>query len=103
MCLVWGRQMNLPPVLAVRASKEDEVVIDIEMSAELEAFHGHFPGHPILPGVVQIDWVARFAMLHLNIEKLSARDFQVKFRNIIRPGNPVSLLLQLDRTRNRLS
>jgi 3-hydroxymyristoyl/3-hydroxydecanoyl-(acyl carrier protein) dehydratase len=94
--------MNLPPILAVDVSP-DRAVCTIGVPTDLKAFRGHFPVHPILPGVVQIDWVVRLAGLHLGIDALSARDFQVKFRNIIRPGAPLSLILQIDRTKNRLS
>jgi 3-hydroxymyristoyl/3-hydroxydecanoyl-(acyl carrier protein) dehydratase len=94
--------MKLPPVLAM-ASKKDEVILDIEISPQMEAFCGHFPYNPILPGVVQIDWVVRFAALHLGIEEPAVRDFQVKFRNVIRPDVPVSLTLKVDHSKNRLS
>jgi 3-hydroxymyristoyl/3-hydroxydecanoyl-(acyl carrier protein) dehydratase len=94
--------MKLPPVLAI-ASKKDEVVLDIAISPHLEAFCGHFPNNPILPGVVQIDWAVRFAVLHLGIMEPAARDFQVKFRNIIRPDAPLSLTLKVDHSKNRLS
>jgi len=95
--------MKLPAVLATQASKKDEVILSIEISPRLEAFCGHFPDNPILPGVVQIDWAVRFAAIHLGIKELAVRDVQVKFRNIIRPDNPISLTLQFDRSKNRLS
>ncbi len=95
--------MKLPLILAVDNSKKDEVVLGIGIPAELEAFRGHFPGNPILPGVVQIDWAVRFAALHLGIAEPGARDFQVKFRNIIRPEDSIFLTLQLNRSKNRLS
>src|SRR5271168_740751 len=94
--------MNLPPIQKVDASP-DQVTFTIGVPADLEAFRGHFPDHPVLPGVVQIDWVMRLAALHLNIDGLAARDFQVKFRNIIRPGVLLTLSLQIDRSKNRLS
>ena len=95
--------MKLPDVLAINASKIDEVVLALAIPAQLEAFSGHFPNNPILPGVVQIDWAIRYAALHLGITKPETRDFQVKFRNIIRPNAPISLTLKIDRSGNRLS
>jgi 3-hydroxymyristoyl/3-hydroxydecanoyl-(acyl carrier protein) dehydratase len=94
--------MKLPHVLAI-VSKKDEVVLDIELSPQLEAFRGHFPNNPVLPGVVQIDWAVRFTALHLGITEPAARDFQVKFRNIIRPDIPISLTLKVDHSKGRLS
>ena len=94
--------MKLPNVLAVDTSKNNEVVIDLELPPQLEAFCGHFPDNPILPGVVQIDWAVRFASTYLGIQNISARDFQVKFRNIIRPNAPLSLTLQFNSIKNQL-
>ena len=93
--------MNLPPVLALDTSQES-VTLTLEIPPQLEAFAGHFPGHPILPGVVQIDWAMRFAALHLGITARSARDFQVKFRKTICPHDVISLVLQLDGHKNQL-
>jgi len=95
--------MKLPAVLAVDDSKENEVTLTIGMSPELVAFSGHFPDNPILPGVVQIDWVMRFAAVHFGIKKIAAPDFQVKFRNVIRPGEPIALTLKLDHSKRQLS
>ncbi len=95
--------MKLPSVRSVKASKDNEVILDIALSSEHEAFHGHFPNNLILPGVVQIDWAVRFATLHLGITDLNSRDFQVKFRSIIRPNAPLSLTLQFNVPKNQLS
>jgi 3-hydroxymyristoyl/3-hydroxydecanoyl-(acyl carrier protein) dehydratase len=95
--------MKLPTILITNTSKKDEVMLDLEISSKIEAFHGHFPGNPILPGVVQIDWAMRFASIYLGVEKPAMHDFQVKFYNIIRPDVPISLTLKFDRPRNRLS
>jgi len=95
--------MILPPILSIDTSKTDEVVLDLEISAGLEAFGGHFPDQPILPGVVQIDWALRFANLYLNVMEQAARDFQVKFRSVIVPGKPLFLILHIDRSKKKLS
>jgi 3-hydroxymyristoyl/3-hydroxydecanoyl-(acyl carrier protein) dehydratase len=94
--------MKLPALLTIDSPKMDEVVLDIDTSIESGVFDGHFPGNPILPGVAQIDWAIRFATLHLGINVPVAREFQVKFSNIIHPNDPVSLTLQLDRSKDRL-
>ena len=53
-------RLPLPEVLA--ESREDGTVeLKLRLSPSLECFQGHFPGFPILPGVVQIDWAVRFA------------------------------------------
>ena len=94
--------MKLPAHLAVDTSKQDEVRISLEVSPDLEAFAGHFPDNPILPGVVQIDWAVRLAGQHLGLTE-RPRDFQVKYHHIIRPNEPLLLTLKLDPVKRQLS
>lgn len=95
--------MKLPTVLAVDKLNETEVTLTLEISSELEAFAGHFPGNPILPGVVQIDWAVRFSSIYLDLRKASAPQFQVKYRNIIHPDILITLTLLFNRSKNQLS
>ena len=48
----------LPTVLE-RVSGPGET-FTLAIGADLIAFRGHFPGNPVLPGVVQVDWAIRF-------------------------------------------
>ncbi len=70
------------------------VEIDISLPPELFYFQGHFPGRPILPGVVQIDWVVRFADRYLGTNIESAQNFKVKFKSIIEPDRLLTMVLQ---------
>jgi 3-hydroxymyristoyl/3-hydroxydecanoyl-(acyl carrier protein) dehydratase len=93
--------MNLPTLRDVRHA-EDEVTLDLAVPATLDGFRGHFPGQPVLAGVLQIDWVMQFAARHLGLDQAVARDFQVKFRRVVRPDDALSLHLRLDRPRRNL-
>jgi 3-hydroxymyristoyl/3-hydroxydecanoyl-(acyl carrier protein) dehydratase len=86
--------MNLPAVRDV-SRIGNAVRISLSVPTELDVFQGHFPGEPILPGVVQIDWAVRLAAEHFAIEPV-ASDFQVKFRQVVRPGQDLSMTLTLD-------
>ncbi|MFO1252509.1 MAG: AMP-binding protein [Inhella sp.] len=69
----------------------------IEVEARHPGFDGHFPGHPVLPGVVQLDWAERFgreAFAHL-LPAFAGLD-QLKFQQVIPPGARVELELQCD-------
>ena len=55
--------MLLPQVLSSTASG-DSAVYRIRVPPALEHLRGHFPGFPILPGIVQLDWAVRFGRLH---------------------------------------
>jgi 3-hydroxymyristoyl/3-hydroxydecanoyl-(acyl carrier protein) dehydratase len=86
-----------PLVSAVVQSGPDQVRISLVLPSDHPAFAGHFPGQPILPGVVQIDWATRLADTYLASGFLAACDFQVKFRQVITPEAALSLDLRFDR------
>jgi hypothetical protein len=62
--------------------------------ANLNWFDGHFPGQPVLPGVVQIDWAIYYAK-QLGFETNSFLDIpRVKFSAIIEPEAVLRLTLE---------
>lgn len=79
------------PVLpAVAASSTGEITVRTTVPSESPWFSGHFPGDPILPGIVQIAMVVEL----LRAAGLSCRPGAVKrvrFRRIIRPGEEIVL------------
>lgn len=81
---------------------DDEVAIELVLPADHKAFLDHFPGHPVLAGVLQIDWAMRFAARYFALDQNVALDFQVKFRRVIGPGEDLSLVLHLDRVRSNV-
>jgi 3-hydroxyacyl-[acyl-carrier-protein] dehydratase len=93
--------MNLPPYDII-ATLPDEVRIALHLDAAHPAFLGHFPGLPMLAGVIQVDWAMQLAS-HLGIGQRAANDFALKCRHIIRPGRDLSLILRLDRTKGLLA
>ncbi len=85
----------LPDVLARRQEGED-VVFELWVSPEQSFFAGHFPGRPILPGVIEVHWAIGLARelgwVQGDFEALE----QLKFNALIRPG--ARLLLRLGRS-----
>lgn len=61
-------------------------------------FRGHFPGFPILPGVVQTHFACVFAKRFLGAPASPRRIFKLKFSQMIFPGETV--LLELERSGN---
>ena len=84
------------PVLLGAVQEADGVTLDLLVPADLAWFEGHFPGQPVLPGVVQLDWVMRLAAGHLGIARRAGCDLKVKFRRIIGPDTRLTLDLRVD-------
>jgi acyl-coenzyme A synthetase/AMP-(fatty) acid ligase len=82
-----------PEIRAVRPLA-DGAEFDLFISADLACLDGHFPGMPIVPGVVQIDWAVKLAARHLNFPIDSAQAFRVKFRRVTIPNTVVTLSLR---------
>jgi 3-hydroxyacyl-[acyl-carrier-protein] dehydratase len=91
-----------PLVSSATSCGPDEVLIDLALPPDHPAFAGHFPGRPILPGVVQIDWAVQLAGRYLGSRLSAACDFQVKFRHVITVSEALSLELRIDRARGVL-
>jgi len=74
-------------------------------------FQGHFPGHPVMPGVMQVEAMAQVASILLfKLTKTSSRvgyfmsADQVKFRKPVFPGDTIFIHAELTRARgNRLA
>lgn len=85
----------LPDILAERRLP-GRVELDLRVPAELAYFDGHFPGSPILPGVVQLDWSVRYARERLGLRGEFSAAENLKFHSVIRPGAQLTLSLEGD-------
>jgi 3-hydroxymyristoyl/3-hydroxydecanoyl-(acyl carrier protein) dehydratase len=85
--------MPMPATLLMR--DPGEAVYALALAAGLEAFHGHFPGDPVLPGVVQVDWAARLGAEAFGALGAFRGVDQLKFLAPIRPLEPLELTLTL--------
>lgn len=86
---------NLPYVVHARvvASLAE---LQLHVDANLGCFAGHFPGFPILPGVVQIDWAVACARDYLALTSPVKTLDRLKFTNPIQPGAHVQLTLEME-------
>lgn len=86
--------IRLPQVHSTERTS-DGVRLTLAVPATLEYFDGHFPGCPLLPGVVQIGWAIGLARQHLAVDGGFRSLSAVKFTRVIQPGATVDLLLEL--------
>jgi 3-hydroxymyristoyl/3-hydroxydecanoyl-(acyl carrier protein) dehydratase len=73
----------------------EHVHVALDVSGDLAAFDGHFPGTPILPAVAQIDWAVRIARAEFALPGRFHALRALKFLAIVQP--PVELTLDLTR------
>lgn len=74
-----------------------------QMAAEHPAYHGHFPGDPILPGVVQVEWALRLGEAAFGPFGAFQGLEHLKFQGTITPGEPITLSLGWDAGRHELA
>jgi acyl-CoA synthetase (AMP-forming)/AMP-acid ligase II/3-hydroxymyristoyl/3-hydroxydecanoyl-(acyl carrier protein) dehydratase len=85
----------LPQVLQITMT-DHEVQLELKIPNTLTYFPDHFAGFPVLPGVVQLAWVAYFSPLFFGLDQ----DFKpltqlesIKFSQIIKPNDELTLTL----------
>ena len=84
---------DFPPVISIEAG-EREVAIELDVTAGLAWFRGHFPGQPVLPGVIQLHWAAAVAAILFGLEGPPRHIKRLKFSNVIVPPRVVELHLE---------
>ena len=65
---------------------------------DFSGYRGHFPGNPILPGIVQLSFIRRLAERRLGIPLRLAGVRRIKYLRLITPDLPVTLKLALEKS-----
>ncbi len=86
---------GLPRVLSEQR-QATKLRLELAIPAELECFAGHFPQHPILPGVVQLAWAVHFASERFGCAPAYQQMAGIKFQRVIGPDQHLALELDLD-------
>lgn len=90
----------------VEISGDDEVVALKNVTVNEPYFQGHFPGQPVMPGVLQVEAMAQAAGI-LMLRKVSSENKiayfmscdKVKFRQAVRPGDQLVIKVKLTKSR----
>jgi 3-hydroxymyristoyl/3-hydroxydecanoyl-(acyl carrier protein) dehydratase len=92
-----------PEVIAIRSPAIGTKHFNLRVPRELCYFEGHFPGHPLLPGVVQMTWAAQLGRQHFDLPPNFTHLSLVKFMRVITPDSLVTLTLEFKETRKELA
>ena len=74
------------PALSSETLNADGLRWTFRVPSDLPFFEGHFPGHPILPGVVALGWMLAAAERFLGCPVEAVELLNVKFQVVILPG-----------------
>ncbi|MGF6762006.1 4-coumarate--CoA ligase (photoactive yellow protein activation family) [Paraburkholderia sp. GAS33] len=84
------------------ARQGDVFFYELHVPHTLVHFAGHFPGLPILPGVVQVDWAIKLAAVQVPAATNVASIDRLKFMAPVPPGAQLKLTLTHDASRQRI-
>ncbi|MEB0040217.1 AMP-binding protein [Pseudomonas sp. MH10] len=92
----------LAPELLSEQQVDGEWRVELVIPPDLAYFSGHFPQIPVLPGVVQVDWALSMGQRLLDLPTRFAGMEVLKFQQLVRPGDEISLTLRFDAERSKL-
>lgn len=99
-------------VCEISGDNEDELVALKNVTINEPYFQGHYPGRPVMPGVLQVEAMAQAAgillLRKIPIEENKIAFFmsadKVKFRQAVEPGDSIELRVKLIKIRgNKLA
>jgi 3-hydroxymyristoyl/3-hydroxydecanoyl-(acyl carrier protein) dehydratase len=71
----------------------DRLVARLAVPANLDWFRGHFPGEPVLPGIIQTHWAAQFARAAFDYAGQPQRIKRLKFKQVVVPPQELAFVL----------
>lgn len=78
------------------ASEDNEYVVALRVDPHHPAFAGHFPGRPIVPGVLLLDWALAALQDEYPALALPGELATVKFLKPVTPGAELRIVLRSD-------
>jgi 3-hydroxymyristoyl/3-hydroxydecanoyl-(acyl carrier protein) dehydratase len=91
-----------PVVIGRRVAAIGAAEVDLVVPHDLHYFQGHFPGAPVVPGVVQIKWAIGFARELLHAGREFGGMEALKFQQVMQPGTRATLKLDYAESSGKL-
>ena len=73
----------------------EKVVATVNIDAAHPVFEGHFPGSPVLPGVVQLEVMKRVMEKHLDRALAMVEMSTCKFLEVLNPAQTSALTIEI--------
>ncbi len=89
-----GTEANRPEVLE-QLRESDVLERACRVPRDLDCFAGHFPGAPLVPGVLQLDWAMELGAELLNESPRIAEIESLKFPAPLGPGDSFRILVRV--------
>lgn len=95
--------MPSDPIWLSQSAEEDWQIFTAKVPLDLVYFKGHFANFPLVPGVVEMQWVMDKIHAYFGKEKTIARIDNLKFQKFLRPNDLLELRLKWDEAKNRMA
>lgn len=69
----------------------------LNIGNNLDWFRGHFPGNPVLPGIVQLHWAVSVAQACYDYQGVPSEVLRLKFKSVVVPPTIVELAISSPR------
>jgi 3-hydroxymyristoyl/3-hydroxydecanoyl-(acyl carrier protein) dehydratase len=86
---------KLFPLAELQRHTAQQVQIQLQVSADILYFAGHFPGAPVLAGVTQLHWAIHYCKHYFPALAEVTSVEVLKFQRMIKPGDQLTLQLEL--------
>jgi 3-hydroxymyristoyl/3-hydroxydecanoyl-(acyl carrier protein) dehydratase len=92
---------GFPQILSITAeSPHTRILLDV--SSDLCWFRGHFPGQPVLPGIVQLHWAILVCRALCGFSEVPHEVKRLKFKKVVVPPSALELLVSQQGEREAL-
>ena len=88
----FNAQAGSPCILSL-ISEPPRTSIGLGVPADLDWFRGHFPGQPVLPGIVQVHWAVLACRTVYGLPGSPREIKRLKFKRVVEPPAELELAL----------